>query len=245
MLYDKKQYIKEKKKMNKNILQRYHNHKMRVTLIKSIYNAQTILKEIEEEGNIYIVGKKEEAKLLDEVGFVATVITNRTAKFLPIYPEYFKSAKVIILYKSNEREVAEKIRRELKDYAYATKIVLLSNIDNLGLNRIVKDEYELNKLKQKIYYVQGEYARWVIRETKNSNEKTKVREKINEGILNNCIRKTLKYELIGDSANEKVLLYVYKKGVYNEISLRTLKGYIAEYIPTHLVTDRLLSSVAN
>ena len=72
---------------------------------------------------------------------------------MPIYPEYFKSAKVIILYKSNEREVAEKIRRELKDYAYATKIVLLSNIDNLGLNRIVKDEYELNKLKQKIYYL--------------------------------------------------------------------------------------------
>lgn len=231
--------------MNKNILQRYHNHKMRFTLIKSIYNAQTILKEIEEEGNIYIVGKKEEAKLLNQLGFVATVITNKTLKLLPIYPEYFKSAKIIILCENNEREVAEKIMGELKDYAYATKIVLISNIDNIGLNRIVKDEYELNKLKQKIYDAQWEYARWVIRETRNSNEKTKVREKINEGILSNCIRKTLKYELIGDSASEKVLSYVYTKGVYNEISFRTLKGYVKEYIPTHLITDRLLSSVAN
>lgn len=231
--------------MNKNILQRYHNHKMRVTLIKSIYNAQTILKEIEEERIIHIVGKKEEAKLLNKLGFVSTVITNRTLGFLRNYAEYFKSAKVIILYKNNEKEVAEKITRELEDYVYQIKSVVLSSSDDVDLKKIVKNKSELNKLKQRINSVNWKYAKWIIREDKNSNGIIKVTEKINEGILNNCIRKTLKYELIGNCSSKEGLLYVYKQGVYKEISFRMLKGYVAEYIPTHLVTDRVLSSVAN
>lgn len=229
--------------MKRKYLKRLPNCKVRLPLIKSIYNVQTVSKEIKEEENIYVVRKMEEAKLLNKLGFVATVITSRTSNFLKNYGEYFKSAKVIILYENGEKEAAEKIKKELEDYTYAIKVVLLSSKYNVGLNKILEDEYELNKLQQKIKDTEWRYAKWVIRESKGYGGK--IKEKINQGILKREIKKTLKYEVIGDGSSEKVVLYMYRKGVYEEISLRTLRAYVEEYIPTHLVTDSIISSVVN
>ncbi|NFF81621.1 hypothetical protein FC764_10305 [Clostridium botulinum] len=108
---------------------------MRFKLIKSIYNALIVLKTIEEGGNIYVVEKKEIVKWMNslEFSFVATVVNNRTLKFLENHAEYFRDTNVIILYPKDDGKIAEKIEKELGKYTYKIMTVLLSDIDGVEL----------------------------------------------------------------------------------------------------------------
>lgn len=115
--------------MNKKRLLRFYNDRMRFKMIIGIYNASIILKGLEEGANIYVVHKKEDAKWMNELGFVTTVIDKRTLKFLKNYAKYFRGAKVIILYPKNEREFAEKIQKNLYEYTSKIMIALLDNVE--------------------------------------------------------------------------------------------------------------------
>lgn len=119
--------------MNKKRLLRFYNDKMRFKLINVIYNASNILKGLEEGENIYVVSKKEDAKWMNELGFLTTVINKRKLKFSSNYWKCFRGAKVIILYPKNERELAEKIEKELGKYTCKIMIVLLDDMENIEL----------------------------------------------------------------------------------------------------------------
>ena len=115
--------------MNNKRLVRFNNDRMRFKLIIGIYNAAITLKGLEEGENIYVVHKKEDAKWMNELGFVTTVIDKRTLKFLKSYAKYFRGAKVIILYPQNERELAEEIDKNLCEYTSNVMIALLDNVE--------------------------------------------------------------------------------------------------------------------
>lgn len=115
--------------MNNKRLVRFYNDRMMVKLFIDIYNALNILKGLDEGENIYIVHKKEDAKWMNELGLVTTVIDNRTLKFLKNYKKYFRGAKVIVLYPQNERELAEEIEKNLCEYTSNIMIALLDNVE--------------------------------------------------------------------------------------------------------------------
>ncbi|AVK49383.1 hypothetical protein AXY43_16025 [Clostridium sp. MF28] len=115
--------------MNKKRLLRFYNDRMRFKLINGIYNSLIILKGLEEGENIYVVHKKEDAKWMNELGFVTTVIDKRTLEFLKNYAKYFRGAKVIILYPKNERELADEIEKKLEEYTCNIMIALLDEIE--------------------------------------------------------------------------------------------------------------------
>jgi hypothetical protein len=119
--------------MNKKRLLRFYNDKMRFKIINGIYNESIILKGLEEGENIYVVHKKEDAKWMNELGFVTTVINYSILKILKKYAEHFRGAKVIILYPKKEREFVEKIEKELGEYTCKIMIVLLDNIGDTEL----------------------------------------------------------------------------------------------------------------
>lgn len=115
--------------MNKKRLVRFYTGRMRFKLFIDIYNASIILKGLDEGENIYIVHKKEDAKWMNELGFVTTAIDKRTLKFLKNYAKYFRGAKVIILYPQNERELAEEIEKNLCEYTSNIMIALLDDVE--------------------------------------------------------------------------------------------------------------------
>ena len=115
--------------MKRKEILRLNNDKMRFKLVKSIYNAQIVLKEIKEGGNIWIVEKEYDAKWMNEsrYGLVATVINNKNIKFIENYAKYFKNAKVIIVYPEDARKISEWIEIELEQYANIVMNVSLPN----------------------------------------------------------------------------------------------------------------------
>lgn len=121
--------------MERKKVLRLNNDKMKFKLVKSIYNTQTVFKEIEEGGNIWIVEKKDDAKWMNESRYelVTTVINSENIKFIENYAKYFKDAKVIIVYPKDASKVAERIEKELERYSKTVMTVLLPNIEEIDL----------------------------------------------------------------------------------------------------------------
>lgn len=195
-------------------------------------NVKSILTAVEEEKIIYVVIEKSYLESFSKVDFDEIIITNEEVE--NGYEEYLKSAKVIIIYKNNDEErlIATKIKEKLINYSYAIKMSLISN----------SEEIDINKFKQGICNGQWEYARWIIRDESSNG---KIKEKIIEGILHYSIKKTLNYKVISDDEKKEKQIYIYRNGVYKEISYDILKSHVKKYIPIHLLTDKILRSVTN
>lgn len=193
---------------------------------------QRILKAIKAEKNIFIVMEKYDLQLLNNLKFNEIVITSRDIQ--NGYEEFIKGAKVIIMYKKNENEklIAKEIKEKLKHYVYAKKMIL---IPDLG-------EIDIVQLKQDINTKRWEYAEWIQREDLSNG---KVKERIIEGMLQYSIMETLNLQIICAPEKKEKQIYMYENGVYKEILYCALKSYVKKYIPTHLLTDKILSSITN
>ncbi|EKQ51780.1 MULTISPECIES: phage/plasmid primase, P4 family [unclassified Clostridium] len=191
-----------------------------------------ILKAIKEEIDIYVIIDKNDSELRNKLDFNEIIITNEEIE--NGYKEYLKGAKVIIMYRNNEKEklIAKEIKEKLKYYVYAKKMILMSDIEETNIKQL---KHEINK---KIW----EYAEWINREELSNG---KIKEKIIEGILHYAIMETLSLQVIGEIGKRERRIYMYDNGLYNEISYYTLKSYVKRYIPMHLLTDKILSNITN
>lgn len=209
----------------------------------TLYKLNELVNAIKKENIVFICEGEKDVHTLNSMGFIAT--TNSTGagtdKWLNEYCEYFIGANVIILPDNDETGIAfgNEIKRKLKNYANKTKIVIVSNKEKGDITDYVKEGHKKDDFLALLSHTKWDYAPWIL-----VNEKTGVK-KVNQGILTQCIKDTLRYMTVGRAEGDRPSIYVYKNGVYNEISKLTLKSIVANYLPTSLKTDTLINSVAN
>lgn len=209
----------------------------------TLYKLNELINAVKNKDNVFICEGEKDVQTLNNMGFIAT--TNSTGagpeKWLNEYCEYFTGANVIILPDNDITgvEFGNEIKNKLKKYANKIKMIVVSNKEKGDITDYINEGNTKQDFLTLLSHTPWEYAPWIIQ-----NEKTGVL-RVNQGILTQCIKDTLKYITVGKLESDRPSIYVYKNGVYNEISKLTLKSIVADYLPTSLKTDTLINSVAN
>ena len=198
---------------------------MPIGVEKTLYRLPNLLKGIKEGYPVYIVEGEKDVRTLENLGWVATT-SGGANDWKESYGKYFKGADVRILPDNDEAgdKLAKKIYRDIKDFAYRTKIVRTSN-DNKGdvtdyLNEKGHNKETLLELIQKEKY---QYASWI------NCEKDKP-EKVNSDRLAHTFDKHEEYLISRNFDGGGRRIYSYSNGVYVPMSDECFKGEIKKYI---------------
>lgn len=212
---------------------------------KVLYNLPKLIYSVNEGYPVYIVEGERDVGTMTKLGLTATTAPNGAGngnkKWLDSYSKYFKGASVIIMPDNDEpgKVFAKDIQSKLKNYAHATKIITISDKPKGDISDWINEGHSITELDDIIKEVKWKYAPWIY-ERNNKGDLG-----INQGIIANCIKKTLDYKLIGSPGSEKNMIFVYSDGVYKKIPKKTLNKYVAAYIPAYLQTNSLLSNVSD
>lgn len=211
---------------------------------KTLYNLPKLIYAINEGYPVYIVEGEKDVNSMSKLGLTATTAPNGggngNKKWLDSYSKYFKGASVIIMPDNDKagQDFAKEIQSKLKNYVHATKIITISDKPKGDITDWINEDHNINELKNIISNAQWKYAPWIY-ERNNKGDLG-----INQGIIANCIKKTLDYKLIGSPGSEKSMIFIYSNGVYKKISKKELNKNISEYIPIHLRTNSLLNNIS-
>jgi len=197
-----------------------------------LYNLPNILNAIKNDTTVFICEGEKDCITLSKMNFIATTshVGGGKDKWLNSYGKWFKGANVVILGDNDDtgKNYAEQIQNNLKNYAYSTTIIIISDINKGD----VSDWYDLNgndrnKLNEIINNNKKQYAPWY-----EENQKTK-NIKLNSGILANKLCNTMDYIITGNN-NTNGLIHMYSNGVYELASKNWLCSEISKYIPSSL-----------
>lgn len=184
--------------------------------------------------SIYIVETDKEASKLKELGYTATYISSLnddTKVWQYSYSEFFKGSNVIIVQNNNDdsKNFVEDTKKKLKNYAHSIKVLSMETdlLDYL-------DKHSKGDFKDLVKEVPKTYAPWVF-----ISDKGKI--SINEGLLASAISKSLTF--ISKPVGNKTLNYLYKNGVYNEVSKNELKKEISSYIPNNIIKNNWITNI--
>lgn len=211
---------------------------------KVLYNLPKLISSITEGYPVYIVEGEKDVNTMTKLGLTATTAPTGggkgNKKWLDDYSKYFKGASVVIMSDNDEagQNFAKEIKSKLKNYAHATKIVTISDKPKGDITDWINEGHTLEEFKDIINGINWSYAPWI---SKSNNGNLK----INQGIIADCIRKTLDYILIGNPGSKKTMIFIYSNGFYKEISKKTFNKYINTYIPNYLTTSNLINNIAD
>lgn len=183
--------------------------------------------------DVYIVQGDREASKLNELGYTSTYISsnddNKVWEYS--YSEFFKGANVVIVQNNNDnsKSFVDDTKKKLKYYAHSIKTIVLDSdlLDYFS-------DHSKGDFKDLVTEAKKDYAPWVC-----VNDKGKV--SINEGQLAAAISKSLAF--INKPMGNKSLNYLYKNGVYIEISKNELKKEISKYMPNYIMKNSLVSNI--
>lgn len=211
---------------------------------KVLYNLPKLIHAVNENYPVYIVEGEKDVNTMTKLGLTATTAPNGggkgNKKWLDSYSKYFKGASVVIMPDNDEagQNFADEIQYKLKNYAHATKIITISDKPKGDITDWINEGHNIDEFKNIVSETNWVYAPWIYE--KNS----KGGLGINQGIIANCIKRTLDYKLIGAPGSEKNLIFIYSDGVYKKIPRKALNKYVSEYIPIYLRTNSLLNSIS-
>ncbi|GEQ21119.1 hypothetical protein CBU02nite_16250 [Clostridium butyricum] len=211
---------------------------------KTLYNLPKLIYAINEGYPVYIVEGEKDVNSMLKLGLTATTAPNGggngNKKWLDSYSKYFKGASVIIMPDNDKagQDFAKEIQSKLKNYVHATKIITISDKPKGDITDWINEDHNINELKNIISNAQWKYAPWIY-ERNNKGDLG-----INQGIIANCIKKTLDYKLIGSPGSEKNMIFIYSNGVYKKIPKKTLNKYVKAYIPIHLISNNLINNIS-
>lgn len=212
---------------------------------KVLYNLPRLIDSITKGYTVYIVEGEKDVNTMAKLGLVATTAPSGAGKggkkWLDSYSEYFKSASVIIMPDNDEsgREFAKTIQSSLRNYAHATKIITISDKPKGDITDWINEGHDIRELKEILNNEPWKYAPWIY------ERNSKGALGVNQGIITACLRRNLKYKLIGSPGSNKTMIFTYSNGIYKEISKKSLNKYVNEYIPSYLVSNNLLNSVTD
>lgn len=209
-----------------------------------LYNLQSLIMAREKKYPIIIVEGEKDVQTLEKLlrGKRYAVTTAGSATdWNSEYASYFRGANVILLPDNDEtgRELARRIRRDLRTWAYSIREVTFSRLEHGDVtDYLQKEGGTLESVIAEIKNAEKAYAPWVIYNSKD--------QKItyNEGLLAECFRKNEHYRIIQND-NDKAVMYLYQNGVYKRANKNAVKDLIREYLETSRTRDSMLNGVFN
>ena len=210
---------------------------------KILYNLPKLLNAIKNGYPVYIVEGEKDVNSMTKLGLIATTAPsgggNGNKKWLDSYSKYFKGANVVILPDNDEagQSFAKEIKSKLKNYAHATKLITISDKLKGDITDWINEGHDLNDFLDILKKHNWDYAPWIYEKNKKGDLG------INQGVIADCISKTLDYVIVGNPASQKAMIFTYSNGIYEEISKKALNKYVSDYIPNYLITSTLLNNI--
>lgn len=153
----------------------------------------------------------------------------------------YKGADVVIFADNDQagRRAAEKIKGDLKYYAFSVKIVIPSDQDHGSVaDYLTTEGGTVQGLERMIKQAAVTYAPYVM-------EKKDTQTSINAGLLAEVIARNERHIIVRNPKDDRDLFYQYTGGQYEHLNKPAIKAAIREYIPTPMQTDNLLNNVCN
>ena len=203
-----------------------------------LYRLPELLRSISSGYPVYIVeGEKDVHTLADRMHYSATT-AGSSGDWKKEYAQYFKGADVIILPDNDKpgRKAADRIMKDLKDYAYRMKAVTVSSQDKGDVTDYLDLEGGTPEdLRQMIADQPWSYAEWVYTERK--------KQVINADLLAAAIDRNEHYLLVRQPGDDRDTLYVYQHGVYVKVNRNQFIALVIRpYIPKGKATANLLDN---
>lgn len=176
-------------------------------------------------------------------GFGCVVTPGSASDWRPEFAHYFKGLDVIIFRDNDEpgRKAAERIQRDLRRYAFFSKIVNPSSLEHGDVTDYLKKEggtvESLRALCDSV--TSGRFANWV------NIDKDGTAAGINAGLLAEVIAESEKYVILRNPQDDKDTFLLYEGGVYAPRNKGGIKAMIRGYLPQEKVSDNLLNNVYN
>lgn len=205
---------------------------------KTLYNLEKVKRAGQSGYPVFIVEGEKDVGTLASIGYAATT-AGGVSDWKKEFAQHFRGAKVVILPDNDEpgRNLAERIKKDLRNIAAQTKVVITSQVEKGDVTDYLK-ENTASDLKDLINSVPYNYADWIV--TKND-----VPSKINADKLAYSISKNLNYVMLKRQGYDVSDFYTYENGVYNKCSKQEFKSYIKSYIPIGLASDATLNNIYN
>lgn len=211
-----------------------------------LYRLPELIRAVDEGYPVYIVeGEKDVETLRGKLRWTATT-AGGAKDWRPEFAEFFKGARVVIFPDNDQpgRELCDQIVKDLKNYAFAVKVVqtaaeekgdVTDYLEKEGgtpesLRELVRDE-ERNPWK---------YADWAtVTHTKSGSTSVK----INDDRLADFIARHEHYLMVRRPDDERDDMYLYENGVYSRTNKAGVKTMIRKYIPTGYASDTKLNNI--
>lgn len=211
---------------------------------KYLYNLPDFLRYRKSAEWVYIAEGEKDIETLRKVGngFGCCITAGGVSDWKPEHAKYFKGLNVVILADNDKagKQAAEKIKKDLRAYAYCIKVVVPSGEDHGDVtDYLTKEGGTSQSLKELIEAASCTYNCSV-----NIDDKGNPKG-INAGILADQIAKNERHIIVRNQADDKDIFLRYEGGSYKEMNKPSIKALIKEYIPSAKVSDNLLNNVCN
>lgn len=212
---------------------------------KCLYRLPEFLKLKDHAEYVYIVEGEKDCETLRKLGsgFGCCTTPGGAGDWRKEYAPFFKGLRVVILRDNDEpgAAAAEKIKKDLKPYAYFVKIICPSRLKHGDVtDYLTKEGGKAESLRELCDNVkEGQFASWV------KVDKDGAACGVNCGILAETVAEHEQYIIIRNPIDDKDTLLIYEQGVYKQLNKGAIKAMIRSYVPAANVTDNMLNSVSN
>lgn len=211
-----------------------------------LYRLPELIRAVNEGYPVYIVeGEKDVETLRKKCHWTATT-AGGAKDWRPEFAEYFKGARVVILPDNDEpgRTLCEQIQHDIKNYAFAVKVVQTAKADKGDVTDYLEKEggtpEGLKELIRDENRNPWHYAEWVtVAESKNGNRNVK----INDDRLADNIARNEHYLMVRRPDDERDDIYLYENGTYSRTNKAGVKTMIRKYIPIGYASDTKLNNI--
>lgn len=208
---------------------------------KSIYMLPQMVQAVKSGKQIFFVEGEKDVDTLNKLGLTA-VTCGSAEDWKEEFAHYFTGAKVVILPDNDDAGIMlkRKVMHDIHLYAHYVKWTLTSTEEKGDVtDYLVKEKHTKEQLLQLVEEATTHYAPWI-----TVNEKTG-RVYVNEGILAECVQKSLRYILLRRKDVEQDQFCIYENGLYEKSKKEEIKSYIRRYLPRELVKNALLDCIYN
>lgn len=202
-----------------------------------LYNLRPLLQALDKSFPVYIVEGEKDVETMRKLNLTATT-AGGVKDWKPEYARYFKGAKVTILSDNDQpgKELAEQIKKDLRYYAGAIRIVTLSDQEHGDVTDYLESGHTPDELHQAINAVPYTSAHWI-----NVNEKTR-KQSVNADLLAANFSLVADYVMVQRPDDDRMDFYLYKAGAYRKINSHLIKGSLKQFIPLGIATDSALNN---
>lgn len=215
-----------------------------------LFNLSKLIYGVKNGFDVFYVEGEKDVKTLESLGFTETngkVVTTAGGvnDWRKDFARYFVGARLTIFIDNDPpgKELGEHIVKDVKKYAFSTRIIKPSSQDKGDVTDYIADEGDAESLKDMLEPEENpwKYAGWVS-EKMNKDGSTSL--SINEGLLQQTVERGRLFYISRRINDNKDSLFIYNGKCYHEIPFKDINGMIQRYIPSLYRKSSIVSNVA-